>query len=121
MAKQSTQSPEAVKVKNLSEVRESFASAIYESQSGPVVIQKHGRPTAVLVGIDRSITLVNLIAKLVELRFVTEKSEVAALAGIGHLRKISEVLAESRRKTNLRRGKGPLKSHAEVMGILKRG
>ncbi len=101
-----------VKVTNLSEARRKFREFVEDSQRTPVVIQRHGQPRAVLFGVGRNANLVELIT---ELGKVTPGKK--PLAGLRRVRKLSEVLAETRERQKGR----PLKSQEEVMAILRKG
>ncbi len=101
-----------LKMKNLSEVRRNIRGVVDNSQRGPVVIQRHGRPTAILFGVESGLDAVELIAELTKVA----TSEGQPL-GIKQIRKLSEVLAETRKRQKGR----PLKSHAEVVALLGKG
>lgn len=108
-----------VQVTNLSEVRRNFAAVVNDSQRAPVVIQRHGKPQAVLVGVDSTVNLAKLISELTQAGFVAAQDDKAML-GIRTIRKLTEVLAESRLRARDLRKKRPLKSHQDVLAILRK-
>ncbi len=101
-----------VKVINVSEARRKFGEFVEDSQRTPVVIRRYGQPRAVLFGVGRNTSLVELIA---ELGKVTPGKK--PLNGPRRVRKLSEVLAETRERQKGR----PLKSQEEVMALLRKG
>jgi len=101
-----------LKMKNLSDVRRNIRGIVDDSQRGPVVIQRHGKPAAVLFGVEFGLDAVELIAELTKV----SASENRPL-GIKQIRRLSDVLAATRKRQKGR----PLKSHAEVVALLKKG
>ena len=101
-----------LKMKNLSDVRRNIRGIVDDSQRGPVVIQRHGKPTAVLFGVESGLDAVELIAELTKV----SASENQPL-GIKQIRRLSDVLAATRKRQKGR----PLKSHAEVVALLEKG
>ncbi len=101
-----------VKVINVSEARRKFGDFVEDSQRIPVVIRRYGQPRAVLFGVGPNANLVDLIT---ELGKVTPGKK--PLAGLRRVRKLSEVLAETRQRQKGR----PLKSQEEVMALLRKG
>ncbi len=76
-----------MKIASLAEVKAKFSAYIKESEHGPIVVTRNGRPVAVLVGVEDDDEVERLIlAYSPKLRAILESSEaqIAAGQGVGH-------------------------------------